>query len=121
MEALHVAVDEPTLFPESGPLTKILTGNGTATVPPPTIPGSSAIPGSSTAAEAEEDIEADSEDVFPTPSIPNASASFVSARKNAADGHGEEEPRTRLIVEALVVRKMSLEEAFLDFQGFSVI
>jgi hypothetical protein len=26
----------------------------------------------------------------------------------------------RLIVEALVVRKMSLEEAFLDFGGFSV-
>jgi hypothetical protein len=120
LEALHVAVDEPTTFPESGPLAKILTGNETATISP-TDPVSPAIPGSSTADETEEDAEADSEDVFPTPSIPNASASFVSARRNAADVNGEEEPKTRLIVEALVVRKMSLEEAFLDFQGFSVI
>jgi hypothetical protein len=33
---------------------------------------------------------------------------------------GEKEQQSRLIVEALVVRKMSMEEAFLDFGGFSL-
>ncbi|KAF8965475.1 hypothetical protein BDZ97DRAFT_1658927 [Flammula alnicola] len=37
-----------------------------------------------------------------------------------ATGNGEKE-QPRLIVEALVVRKMSLGEAFLDFGGFSLI
>ncbi|KAF9473388.1 hypothetical protein BDN70DRAFT_885904 [Pholiota conissans] len=36
-----------------------------------------------------------------------------------ADGEGEK-AQPRLIVEALVVRKISLEEAFLDFGGFSL-
>jgi hypothetical protein len=34
---------------------------------------------------------------------------------------GDEEEEVRLIVEALVVRKLSLEEAYLDFGGFSLI
>jgi len=40
------------------------------------------------------------------------------AGKTCAEGGEKEEPR--LIVEALVVRKMSLGEAFLDFSGFSL-
>ncbi|KAF8154808.1 hypothetical protein B0H34DRAFT_783861 [Crassisporium funariophilum] len=77
----------------------------------------------------------DDDDVFasPTtalPSFPTFSASstgeshldaavigIVGALKEMS---GEREP-PRLIVEALVVRKMSLEEAFLDFGGFSLI
>ena len=39
-----------------------------------------------------------------------------SSESSAGGGGGRER---RLIVEALVVRKMSLEEAFLDFEGFS--
>ena len=78
----------------------------------------------------------DDNDVFATPltaipSFPTFSAS------DTAESHldaavinivgamgaisGENEQQSRLIVEALVVRKMSMEEAFLDFGGFSLI
>jgi len=40
---------------------------------------------------------------------------------DAGDGGGHSKLEPRLIVEALVVRKMSLQEAFLDFGGFSLI
>jgi len=33
--------------------------------------------------------------------------------------HGED-PHTNLIVEVLVVRKMSVEEGYLDFEGFAL-
>jgi hypothetical protein len=33
----------------------------------------------------------------------------------------DDDDGVRLIVEALVVRKLSLEEAFLDFGGFSLV
>jgi hypothetical protein len=60
------------------------------------------------------------DDVFPTPSMPHASFGV-----NSADGAGnsldQEGTVRRLIVEALVVRKMSLEEGFLDFGGFALI
>jgi hypothetical protein len=77
----------------------------------------------------------DDNDVFATPlttipSFPTFSAS------DTAESHldvavidivdamgamsGEKEEQSRLIVEALVVRKMSMEEAFLDFGGFSL-
>ena len=49
---------------------------------------------------------------FPT----TCSSGAGSAMNGGKAGKGE----TRLIVEALVVRKMSLEEAFLDFGGFSL-
>ncbi|KAF8908211.1 hypothetical protein CPB84DRAFT_1767607 [Gymnopilus junonius] len=45
---------------------------------------------------------------------------IVSALEGSSDGGGEGVGQPRLIVEALVVRKMSLEEAFLDFGGFSL-
>jgi hypothetical protein len=58
------------------------------------------------------------DDVFPTPS-------HASFGVNSADGAGnsldQEGTVRRLIVEALVVRKMSLEEGFLDFGGFALI
>ena len=79
--------------------------------------------------------ELDDNDVFATPltaipSFPTFSAS------DTAESHldaavinivgamgaisGEKEQQSRLIVEALVVRKMSMEEGFLDFGGFSL-
>ncbi|KAF7373519.1 GTP-binding protein 2 [Mycena sanguinolenta] len=53
------------------------------------------------------------DDVFPSP-LTATPAPFT----DTAPVEREDAPR-RLIVEALVVRKMSLEEAFLDFGGFS--
>jgi len=38
-----------------------------------------------------------------------------------AEGDDDDDDGVRLIVEALVVRKLSLEEAFLDFGGFSLV
>ncbi|KDQ50078.1 hypothetical protein JAAARDRAFT_200321 [Jaapia argillacea MUCL 33604] len=37
------------------------------------------------------------------------------------EGNDVDPDEPRLIVEALVVRKMSIEEAFLDFGGFEVV
>ncbi|KAK0482504.1 hypothetical protein IW261DRAFT_1034826 [Armillaria novae-zelandiae] len=56
----------------------------------------------------------DDDDVFATPS---PSAPYTSVVLAGAE-EGKDQPR--LIVEALVVRKMSIEEAFLDFGGFSL-
>ena len=47
-------------------------------------------------------------------------ATFSSGAGSVINGGKVEKGETRLIVEALVVRKMSLEEAFLDFGGFSL-
>ena len=115
LEALHVGiVEEPTsIFPVAESATFDVVGN---------------------VGDLDDD---DDDDVFaslPTavPSFPTFSAhstgeshldvdaaaiGFVSALE--ADGGKKEEPR--LIVEALVVRKMSLGEAFLDFGGFQMI
>jgi hypothetical protein len=71
--------------------------------------------------DAEEDDGED--DVFPSPltATPVPFTAFASQLtvpvENSAHG---KEGVPRLIVEALVVRKMSLEEAFLDFGGFSL-
>lgn len=83
----------------------------------------------------------DDNDVFATPmtaipSFPTFSASdtaeshldsvvidivgAMGAISGGGGGGGEKEQQSRLIVEALVVRKMSMEEAFLDFGGFSL-
>ena len=83
----------------------------------------------------------DDNDVFATPhtaipSFPTFSASDTAeshlavinivgamgaAISSGGGGDGEkEQQQSRLIVEALVVRKMSIEEAFLDFGGFSL-
>lgn len=55
--------------------------------------------------------------LIPLPASPNAADEILCAAENS-DGEADE---PRLIVEALVVRKLSLEEAFLDFGGFSLI
>ena len=83
-----------------------------------------------------DEFDDDNDDVFATPlttipSFPTFSASdtaeshfdaavidIVGAMGAAISG--EKEQQSRLIVEALVVRKMSIEEAFLDFGGFSL-
>ncbi|ESK91629.1 GTP binding protein 2 [Moniliophthora roreri MCA 2997] len=89
---------------------------------------------------AEDGEELGEDDVFasPTPSVPyktfvqsgskepqtplsEGTEGLLSA-PTQTNGNGTSEGEsegTRLIVEALVVRKMSLEEAFLDFGGFS--
>ena len=82
------------------------------------------------------DLDDDDDDVFasPTTAVPSFTtfsahstgeshldvdaAAIGVVRALEADGKKEE---PRLIVEALVVRKMSLGEAFLDFGGFSMI
>ncbi|KAK2462772.1 hypothetical protein APHAL10511_005163 [Amanita phalloides] len=69
-----------------------------------------------------EDDIAEDDDVFPTPSIPPMTANFDSGRAGEPidDRREKDEPDIRrVIVEALVVRKMSLQEAFLDFGAFS--
>ncbi|KAF8811267.1 hypothetical protein BYT27DRAFT_7231739 [Phlegmacium glaucopus] len=79
----------------------------------------------------------DDNDVFATPmtaipSFPTFSASDTAeshldaavigivGAMGAISGGEKEQQQSRLIVEALVVRKMSMEEAFLDFGGFSL-
>ncbi|KAF9014037.1 hypothetical protein BDQ17DRAFT_1230822 [Cyathus striatus] len=75
--------------------------------------------------------EGDDDDVFASPIT--AKPSFTSFKNSTGESHldvdvsrasaltTENDKIPRLIVEALVVRKMSLEEAFLDFGGFSLI
>lgn len=79
----------------------------------------------------------DDNDVFATPftaipSFPTFSASDTAeshfdaavidivGAMGAISGEKDKQQQSRLIVEALVVRKMSIEEAFLDFGGFSL-
>jgi len=79
-------------------------------------------------AEVVENVDDDEDDVFPSPvtAVPGPFTGFTSQLtvpvENAAYGkeNGNGNTLPRLIVEALVVRKMSLEEAFLDFGGFSL-
>jgi hypothetical protein len=80
--------------------------------------------------EGEDD---DDDDVFASPTVAtsyasftggNTSATYLSASsavdvENGVQGDGA--GHNRLIVEALVVRKMSLDEAFLDFGGFALM
>ena len=65
----------------------------------------------------------DDDDVFPTPSIPatKSSAGSLGEQNNVKDKGDQvgKDDGKRIIVEALVVRKMSLEEAFLDFGTFA--
>jgi len=60
----------------------------------------------------------DDDDVFPTPFIPNAGCLDEQGVLSSKGIQGEDDGK-RIIVEALVVRKMSLEEAFLDFGTFA--
>ncbi|KAJ6463421.1 hypothetical protein C8R45DRAFT_940377 [Mycena sanguinolenta] len=96
LEALHVSID-------------------VALVSEPTIPTLEL-----NAAPEDDDGE---DDVFPSPltATPAPFTAFASQLTVPVEhsARGKEDAPRRLIVEALVVRKMSLEEAFLDFGGFS--
>ncbi|KAJ7619342.1 hypothetical protein FB45DRAFT_1062767 [Roridomyces roridus] len=82
-------------------------------------------------AEVAETVDVDEEDdVFPSPmtAVPGPFPEFasqltvpieISVIRGAKNEDGTS-ALPRLIVEALVVRKMSIEEAFLDFGGFSL-
>lgn len=59
------------------------------------------------------DDDDDDGEVFCTPAVPPSVSGL------AEDGGGK--PDMKLIVEVLVVRKMSMEEGFLDFEGFSFV
>ena len=130
LEKMHVTIEEPT----------------TLTVPPDDIAFtgvevSSIILSIDISLEIQQD-EDDDDDVFapPTTATPFSTfstsggesflnvpatalafpAAFSSGAGSAMNGGKAGKGETRLIVEALVVRKMSLEEAFLDFGGFSL-
>ncbi|KAL1746430.1 hypothetical protein HDZ31DRAFT_34146 [Schizophyllum fasciatum] len=60
----------------------------------------------------------DDDDVFPTPRFPSTSHASQVDTDGPVVVTENSESQPRLIVEALVVRKMSLDEAFLDFEGF---
>ena len=76
------------------------------------------------------DAEGDS-DLFPSPTpFSSALSNSIITVKGNSNGRVADfvdtidtsnQPQIRMIVEALVVRKMSLEEAFLDFEGFQLI
>jgi hypothetical protein len=79
----------------------------------------------------DEDEEGD-DDVFASPTVATSHATFIGGNttttylsapscdlENGVQGDGA--AHNRLIVEALVVRKMSLDEAFLDFGGFALM
>jgi hypothetical protein len=121
---LHVSVSTPTV--EASPA--IFSGF----VPENHTNASDSVLDTQTDTAAEEDN--DDDDVFASPlstaKPPFASFSHGVERLGAQgddilgqmdDVDGEEKTGNRLIVEALVVRKMSLDEGFLDFGGFSLI
>ncbi|KAK0496939.1 hypothetical protein EDD18DRAFT_182119 [Armillaria luteobubalina] len=93
---LHVSVDRQLVSAE-----------------PPTLTVDEDIPSISLVEPDNEEVT-DDDDVFatPSPSVPYTSVVLAGAEE------GKDQPR--LIVEALVVRKLSIEEAFLDFGGFSL-
>ena len=111
LESLHVGhVEEPSSMTNEDEAFKLVTDNTT------------------------DELE-DDNDVFATPltvipSFPTFSASdtaeshfdesVINIVGAMGAGGGGEQQQSRLIVEALVVRKMSIEEAFLDFGGFSL-
>lgn len=134
LEQMHVTIEEPA----------------TLTVPSDdtTLEVSSIISSIDISLEIQEDEDAeDDDDVFAPPTTTTSFSSFstfpatpggesflnvpalssvfptTSSGAGSATNGGKAENvkgETRLIVEALVVRKMSLEEAFLDFGGFSL-
>ncbi|KAJ7596547.1 hypothetical protein C8J56DRAFT_917726 [Mycena floridula] len=101
LETLHVSLEEPVAV-------SIITDD--------------AIPAMDLTDEPEDDGD-ENLLAYRTPSIPHATfpkssdESIPESSISVPDSDGQ----TRLIVEALVVRKMSLQEAFLDFGGFSLI
>ncbi|KAJ7756229.1 hypothetical protein B0H16DRAFT_1539073 [Mycena metata] len=118
LEALHVSVEPvPVLVAEH-------------TIPALEL---SLFPDAAVVEDQGEDGEDGEDDVFPSPhpATPVPFTAFASQLTVPVDrghtsgdqhenGNGAPVLAPRLIVEALVVRKMSLEEAFLDFGGFSL-
>ena len=133
LEQMHVTIEEPA----------------TLTVPPDDIAFkgvevSSIISSIDISLEVQQDLDGDNDDdVFAPPTtatpfstfhtapggesflnVPATALAFPTAFSSGAGSvfnEGKvEKGETRLIVEALVVRKMALEEAFLDFGGFSL-
>ena len=102
LEALHVSVDDHSIQSSEAASEVILQDKDVTATPTITTQFDAA----TVPTGAEED---DDDDVFPSVHSP---ATIVSTR-------GQE--HQRIIVEALVVRKMSLDEAFLDFGGFAVM
>ncbi|KAJ7854989.1 hypothetical protein B0H14DRAFT_3865360 [Mycena olivaceomarginata] len=115
LEALHVSV-EPLPLP-------VAVAAALPSPAEPAIPARELPPVSVSVSEDDGDGD---DDVFPSPltATPGSFTAFASqltapvehSARGAAQGAAP-----RLIVEALVVRKMSLEEAFLDFGGFALI
>lgn len=110
LKALHVSIDDPA--------------------PISTSPESSIIPTFQIVPDPDEDDGDDDVFTSPTTATPFAafdstsSSSYLSASSAVSGVEGPDQKElhglNRLIVEALVVRKMSLDEAFLDFGGFSL-
>jgi hypothetical protein len=109
LESLHVSVDSTTIhvpLPSSPVLSR--SGSSSPTVPiiDITSPTSPAFPNASPSSTG-----------TALPHTLGVGVNGNSIKNDQKEGEGD----VRLIVEALVVRKLSLEEAFLDFGGFSLI
>jgi hypothetical protein len=108
LEFLHVSIDDPSHLSMS--------------------PKSPTIPILHVVADPDEDDGDDDVFASPTTATPfvtfDSSSSYLSASSAVSEVEGSDQKelhgQNRLIVEALVVRKMSLDEAFLDFGGFSL-
>ncbi|TFK34709.1 hypothetical protein BDQ12DRAFT_689427 [Crucibulum laeve] len=107
LELLHVSLDDPI---------------------PVSVPMASTSYESTTLDITVEDEDDGDDDVFASPTA--AGPSYSSFNTSTTESHLDiittpsvegSNTEARLIVEALVVRKMSLEEAFLDFGGFQLI
>ena len=80
---------------------------------------------------ANDEDEEEDDDVFASPTLAaphatftggNATTTYLPVPSAVEKGvRGDGNAQSRLIVEALVVRKMSLDEAFLDFGGFALM
>lgn len=113
LESLHVFLDDAVLVPVATSSTVTITA---AELDIPMV--EVVVP----------DDDPGDDDVFPSPSAGSLLPTFDSSTTGEThlnvgfvpDTGAVSLGQTRYIVEALVVRKMSLEEAFLDFEGFSL-
>ena len=124
LETLHVGA-EPGISPSTSPVEFVH-------ISAPSVPAPSHVATLDEAQDADNafDHEGDS-DLFPSPTpFSSALSNSIITIQGDSNGHittdadtvdTSNQPQIRMIVEALVVRKMSLEEAFLDFEGFQLI
>lgn len=127
LEALHVSIGSnvPLLRVAesmSTSLTSTLAGanilvtttvSNSTSVAEPVVNHSPADPDPVGDREIVSDEEEEDGEVFISPAMPTSTPRFAEA--------GDEKLDVRLIVEVLVVRKSSIEEKFLDFEGFSFV